>query len=78
MDLGEAFALGLGIGSVMGWIVAWVQHSAHVKALEKELHWAKARVSVMELDLEKARVRDRLWAKATVQRLQSKSQKVKD
>ena len=37
MDLGQAFALGMGLGSVMGWVVAFVQERGSRKVLEKQL-----------------------------------------
>ena len=58
LALGMALALGLALRKV--------------KALESELRWAKVRVSVLEMDLQKAREKQSALAREQVRRVLAK------
>lgn len=63
------------LGFLMGWVVGLIQGSAKEKKLAQELKWASAKVQSLELDLARMMEKNSRWAKVTVQRLRSQSEK---
>ena len=55
MDLGQVFALGLGLGFVFGWVVGWVQQSPSQS--QKEMVKEKEKENWLQSDSRKAQER---------------------